>query len=240
MDLSTLKEIVIPEGKVTKIERSGVVLWSAVAEEPPQPTKIYQEVEWIQADTDVGAYLDLGFAFDTKAKVELSQYISGNANTYIFGCAENSGKLRCMITSPYYSSGKHISYPFGSTGSANLQGTGIGHNDNAWNEFEAIFEKGNLSMTNKTNGNTGNKTTQGAYTMANNLYLFAQNYNGSARFGAMRRIGYFKYYDKNDTLICDLIPCYRIADGVIGMYDKIRDIFLANVGSGTFTKGADV
>lgn len=37
-----------------------------------------------------------------------------------------------------------------------------------------------------------------------------------------------------------LIPCYRIADGVIGMYDIVSDSFITNSGTGTLTKGADV
>lgn len=38
----------------------------------------------------------------------------------------------------------------------------------------------------------------------------------------------------------DYIPCYRIADGVIGLYDLINDVFYTNQGTGTFTKGPDV
>lgn len=38
----------------------------------------------------------------------------------------------------------------------------------------------------------------------------------------------------------DLIPCYRISDGEIGMYDAVSKQFYTNQGSGSFTKGADV
>jgi hypothetical protein len=86
----------------------------------------------------------------------------------------------------------------------------------------------------------GSITTQGEYTMTNNLYLFSQNYNGAPRFSGVIRVSYFKYYDKNDELICNLVPCYRKSDSVIGMYDLVRGIFLTNAGAGTFTKGADV
>lgn len=234
---SNTKGLAIPQGNVTKIESNGIVLWQLKKEETF--TDIYQQVEWIEAGANVGAYLDLGFAFDTKAKIELSQYISGNATTYVFGAAENSGKLRCMLTSP--SANKYIAYAYGSSGSAYIENQGVTlNNNNVWNEFEITLEAGNLYMIDKTNGNTGSRTTQGTYTMSSNLYLFAQNYNGTARFGGMRRIGYFKYYGKNNELICDLIPCYRKSDGVIGMYDIVREIFLTNVGSGTFTKGADI
>jgi hypothetical protein len=38
----------------------------------------------------------------------------------------------------------------------------------------------------------------------------------------------------------DFVPCYRIADSVIGMYDVVNDVFYTNNGSGTFSKGSDV
>lgn len=49
----------------------------------------------------------------------------------------------------------------------------------------------------------------------------------------------FKVYD-GTTLIYDLKPCYRKADGVIGMYDVVTDRFLTNSRTGSLTKGANV
>ena len=197
----------------------------------------YQQVEWIHAPDSYGCYIDLGFAFDTKAKIYLSHYITGATSAnygYIFGAAENSGKLRCMLTSPY--SGASV---YGSTDSGYIT-TATSIQEDAFNDFEMTFKKGELSITNATTGKTKSITTQAEYTMQNNLYLFAQNYNGSARFGYHRKVRYFQYYDKNDELVCDLIPCYRKSDNVIGMYDVVRNIFLTNAGNGSFTKGANV
>lgn len=53
------------------------------------------------------------------------------------------------------------------------------------------------------------------------------------------RLGYLQFYDE-DTLMIDLIPCYRKADNVIGMYDLVNDKFYTNEGTGTFLKGKDV
>lgn len=44
----------------------------------------------------------------------------------------------------------------------------------------------------------------------------------------------------NSNEILHLVPCYRIADSVIGMYDLVAEAFYTNIGSGTFTKGDDV
>ena len=42
------------------------------------------------------------------------------------------------------------------------------------------------------------------------------------------------------TETAHLVPCYRKADGVIGFYDIIGNEFLTNIGTGSFSKGADV
>lgn len=200
----------------------------------PTFTDQYQEVQYIQAADGVGAYLDLGFTFDKAAYMEIGLYNNGSS-AQIFGAAENSGKIRCMITAPYENG---VASFYGSTGSAYIGGTYT--MTSGKNEFEFSLKKGEMRMVRKDLGTVGTNTTQGEYTMTSNLLLLAQYYNGTIRYGGLRRVYYFKYYDKDNTLICDLVPCYRKSDGVIGMYDKARDRFLTNVGTGSFTKGADV
>lgn len=197
----------------------------------------YQQVAYVSAAKDVGAYIDLGFSFDTKAVIHISQYIDdGSVTAYPFGAAESSGVFRCMLSSPY---SQEVTF-YGSRGTSYI-GAKVNFVLNDYNNFIANVEKNNFYLINKTNNETSDiLDTQTEYTMSNNLYLFAQNYNGTARFGGERRINQFKYYDKNNELICELVPCYRKSDGEIGMYDIVRNTFLTNVGSGTFTKGPDV
>ena len=47
-------------------------------------------------------------------------------------------------------------------------------------------------------------------------------------------VSYFKIW-QNGTLLRHFIPCYRIADGVIGMYDIVGEQFYTNAGTGDFT-----
>ena len=233
MDFSAIKSITIPEGKVVSITSGGKVLW-----ESNGLPSAYQKVEYIQDINTGTAYLNLGFAFDTAATIEFGMYfLSGQTVGQIFGAAENSGKLRCMGTIPVDST--HGAF-YGSTGSAYTTNTfsiSTGKLD-----YVVTIKKGGLTIYNAQNNTTVKNTTQGAYTMTNNLHLMGQNYNGTNRCAGWRRVYYFRYFDKNNTLICDLVPCYRKADGVIGMYDLVRQQFLTNQAkSGTnFTKGADV
>ena len=234
MDFSAIKSITIPEGNVTQIAVGSKVLWKS----GPLPSA-YQQVEWIRGkpiSASSGAYLDLGFAFDTAAVIHLN-FIRHESNGQPFGAAENSGKYRCMVsqnTNTYY-------YIYGSTGSAYV----AEYIDGLGQEVDLVYtlKKGVLKAEDLITGKVTSADSQNsiaAFTMTRNLYLFAQNYNTAARFAGQYSFKSFQYYDKNNTLICDLIPCYRKSDGVIGMYDIVRKIFLTNAGSGSFTKGADV
>lgn len=240
MRLAGVKGIVIDRKSVARITCGGRVLWSKTAEEETGLPSMYQAVAWIGNDpaNGVGSYIDLGFAFDEKARIELGQYVTTLNTAYIFGAAENSGKLRCMITSP--DSGKENCILYGSNGSAYISLTGTTLEQNAVNDLVFTLESGNMRSYNGTTGVEKTNTTQAAYTMTGNLYLMSQNYNGSARFSGVSRVSYFRYYDKTDTLVCDLVPCYRKADGVVGMYDLVRKLFLENVGTKSFEKGDDV
>ena len=231
MDFAKVKGITLPEGNAAQITNgAGNVLWTAGL------PSIYQQVEYIRADANVGAYIDLGFAFDTGATVEMSQWILDTATAYPFGAAENSGRWRCCVSSPY---GGNAAYCYGSNSTTYISALAV-HSLGKENHFIFNWEKGNLSVRNLTAATSKANTDQIEYTMTSHLYLFAQNYNGTARFGDIRQIGYFRYYDKNGDLICDLVPCRRRSDSVIGMYDLVRGIFLTNAGSGTFTAGGDL
>lgn len=231
----------IAEGSNTiTVSYSGKTATFTVTGEPIEEEGLpseYQEVTYLRAEANTATFMDLGFAFDTKARILMTYHVVNNGVTsYPFGASENSGAVRCMVSSPYNSK----TTLYGSSGTANKSVT-CAHTQGVDTEFEFILEQGNLTATNLTTGETVKNTAQGAYTMSNNLYLFAQNYNGTVRYGGIRRISKFKYYDKNDNLICDLVPCYRKSDNVRGMYDLVRKIFLTNVGTGAdFTKGSNV
>ena len=70
------------------------------------------------------------------------------------------------------------------------------------------------------------------------MFVFVQNNAGKA---SSQRCKYqlfsLKFYDANDELISDLVPCYRNSDNVAGLWDRIREVFLTNAGTGTFAVG---
>ena len=70
------------------------------------------------------------------------------------------------------------------------------------------------------------------------IYLFALN-TDIAQFYCHCRIKDFKIY-KDGILVRDFVPCYRITDNAIGLFDKVNKVFYTNSGSGSFLKGANV
>lgn len=72
------------------------------------------------------------------------------------------------------------------------------------------------------------------------MYIFKLNENGSATWGTPMKLREFKIYSGADTLARDFIPCYRIADSVIWLYDIVNDQFYTNAGTWSFTKWSDV
>lgn len=232
MIFSGVKSITIPEGKVKKITAGGVVLW----ESGGLPSE-YQEVEYIANTITTqtnGSYIDLGFTFNESATSIINFIPTSSGGAYVFGAAENSGKLRYMITD---NSAQSVLYGYNGSSYKALSFA----NYNGEKHIKYTAKEGLLKCEDLINNTSAQQTEQKSFVMTNNLYLFAQNYNGSARVANIAtKIKSFSYYDKTDTLICDLVPCYRKSDGVIGMYDIVRRIFLTNVGSGSFTKGADV
>lgn len=86
---------------------------------------------------------------------------------------------------------------------------------------------------------TGNFNAQSNTFNLPDFHIFALLMNGSAYKYSKIALYSMKLY-KNTELYCDLVPCYRKADGVIGLFDTKHFGFLTNAGTGTFLKGGDV
>lgn len=71
------------------------------------------------------------------------------------------------------------------------------------------------------------------------VVLFAVNRSGEISEHGYYAIKHCNIY-KNDVLIRDFYPCYRKADGEIGLYDIVNSVFYTNQGTGTFSKGQDI
>lgn len=102
---------------------------------------------------------------------------------------------------------------------------------------------GNVTITYDTANGTTNNTvftyTPASFTVGGTLSVLASQMKGSTSPG---NYGLYKFYSlaitKSDgTPAVNLVPAKRISDGVLGVYDTVRDVFKTNAGSGTFLGG---
>lgn len=71
----------------------------------------------------------------------------------------------------------------------------------------------------------------------NPICLFQRGINND--FGGMNALYEFKLYNEHDNLISHLVPAKDIA-GTICVYDKVRNCYLYNTGTGTLNGGAEI
>ena len=107
-------------------------------------------------------------------------------------------------------------------------------------EIEAHYESGiGRTLKCEVDGVTYTGSGNAPKTMENRRFVVGACGYDQQRYPYVGKI-YSASYSANGTLLCDLVPCYRKSDNVIGMYDKVSRKFYTNAGTGTFGKGADV
>ena len=108
-------------------------------------------------------------------------------------------------------------------------------------DWTFTFEANNGSISVDIAGSTYTGTYSWSVSQSTRpFYIFAFDENWSTTWKAKMRVNSFKIYSDANTVERDLVPCYRIADSVIGLYDLVNDVFYTNSWSWTFTKWSDV
>lgn len=173
------------------------------------------------------------------------EYIESNANQYINTEVLSSSNIRLETeimgeyanSSWYGARTTHYIGIFNYNGRfdwlSDTEGAGVSIQVNpTTDEWHTISHGQKLFIDNKLITEF-NKTD---YTSDFNIYLFAGNNKGAASYFASIKMKTTQIY-KNDLLIRNFIPCYRISDNVIGMYDTVGSEFYTNSGTGTFSIG---
>lgn len=232
MNFSEVKKVYLDNTPVKCIkDADGNILWSA-EKLPPE----YQRVEWIASNSN-GQY------FNTF--VELTYAMS---NTLIWECdmqvLDVSQPSFAMQGAGTYGDARYYLEFVGNANTNTLQ-IGGGHaaanffsvpNDHQRHTYKIDLETGDgyVDSTHYTFTRESLPVTSYGY-----IFMFAYgSYNNKRSEIRMKCWGSRMW--NGDTLIRDFIPCYRIADGVNGMYDVVEGRFYKNDGSGNFEQGADV
>lgn len=187
------------------------------------PTE-YKQLEYIQSDGN--QYIDTGVQSSNDIKIDANFSITNlDANrNYVFGIYNNS-KGRIQFS---YSSNAFYGWGDGYDNTNQLSVNTNTHN--------IIASKDNFLLDN----NSVYIPSAYNFDLTNDIYLFGLNADGNAStLASGLKVFSCKIYNVN-VLIRNFIPCYRVSDNEIGLYDRVNGIFYTNAGAGSFTAGSEV
>ena len=173
----------------------------------------YQQVKYIQ--TTGTQYINTGYVFKDKPKILGEINITRIADLDIMGTPV--AKEGCFIIDFATGLG-NLLYRYSSTESTLLNGFNV----DTWYDFE---------FSDKVIANNIEKGTIETYDFSNNDQTFYIGRGRNYGYACFKRI---KIYD-GETLVRDLVPCYRKSDNVVGMFDIVNDVFYTNSGTGEFS-----
>lgn len=195
----------------------------------------YQEVEWIGSDGNQYINTDFIPNTDTKAEIRCSYNATSSGSHSMMGAISSGSTSYFGIPAQV---GASIVFYY--NGFTYLGNNVLSANDIITASLETTSTNATAYALNENTQWTNTLVKNGTLTLTKPLYLFCYNNNGNGVGEKSNgKIYYFKA-TKDGQQARDMIPCYRKADQVIGMYDTISQTFFTNSGSGTFTKGNDV
>lgn len=191
--------------------------------------RAYQQVEFIQSTgtqwINTNKILS-SYNFSVNADIIFTS-LSGDERDFI----GNLGKEKTdSFVVGWYIGGKGFCYK-----SNTLNATGITIEKDTRYKFNATY---NGTKKTITNGIETSEASDSKTISSNPIYVFCRGMisNNKPFIGKMYSL---RVIDNGETLL-DLIPCYRKADNVAGMFDVVNNKFYTNTGTGTFIVGGDV
>ena len=190
--------------------------------------KEYQEVEYIQSSGT--QYIDTGVIPTVNTRVALDiEVLSYSDDDYLAMFGERNTTQTTNLFSFWVKNATTFRTDFGSSaGNRDITATVIGRYVIDKNKNVTTVQ--GVTVTNPTS------TIQTTYS----IYLLSNNYGGTADDRRpIAKVYSCQIYDSG-ILARDFVPCYRKADGVVGLYDLVNGVLYTNAGTGAFAKGADV
>ena len=184
----------------------------------------YQEVEYIESSGT--QRINTGFVANNNTRVILKYQSNPSVNTNLIWGSDGSSSGRFNL---YYEANNNYKLGYG----VQLEtSTSIAPTSN---KTICDWDKNVVKIGNDTyTFNSETFTISGTQ-----LTLFSNSSWASQGNQSAWKLYSCQIYD-NGTLVRNFIPCYRKSDNVIGLFDVVNQVFYTNVGTGTFTKGADV
>lgn len=185
-----------------------------VTENTVDPSESHTELESLSVDGN--CYFDTEILPDQNTNTEAKLYIK-SGTTYICGARDDSYKYGYTITDNFYA----------------IRGTvsSAAKNTVFWEDNWVIKQNG---ATTTFGNNSVTLDNAGNFALTSPYYIGCMSKNGEAAGAGLKgKIYYSKIYSGSD-LIADMIPVKK-SDGTLCLYDKVRDKYLYNKGSGNLT-----
>ena len=185
----------------------------------------YQQLDYIESTgtqyIDTGVYWENGTSLTYECTVQFTSTATTKGSGHhrcTISC--NEGKLRvALVNSDISATEKHVA--------------------------KVVWPKGNYDATLKYTSYIDDESI-GTYSIQHNddsrpYFLFActgwSTESGRPPYSFEKMRIYGCRFLRNDNVIRNFIPCYRLSDNAAGLYDTVSNTFFANQGTGEFVKG---
>lgn len=175
--------------------------------------KTYREIEYIE--TTKAQYIDTGFIPDSNTRIIVDMALTATGTNYAFG-ARSSSSSRSFALTTNKDEGWRLGY-------YSTFGSNVDHDKN---RHTIEVNKNVLILDGDVIVTATEREFDCAYSLCLGAVKASTVYLGNTRIYACQ------IYD-NGTLVRDLVPCIN-ANGEIGMWDKLNNVFYGNAGSGEF------
>ena len=212
---------------------------------PVKTAVTYTAVEYIESDGN--QYIDTQFTlnnthaatldFQPTALATVNSGTDPNGTQSLFGCCTGYASKNITLFIDY--KGLVIDFNNGSHATYRLENYALSTST----RYAAAAAAGVRFACDKSTGVHASDADiwGGSFTCAGTAYLFAVN-DQSASGAVLWNKAKMKFFGgtvvaSDGTLLCKFVPCLRNGTEP-GIYDPVRDLFLANIGTGSFTCGA--
>ena len=194
--------------------------------------KNYQVLKYLESSGTQAIDTGVKYANDTCLYTQM-QVLNNNTGGHIGAIDQCSDNTNDRFHFYVKNSTLHV-FAAHSESSAVVNSVGDG-----WNQW--FIDKINNRLS--KNGSYATGLASGAYGIADDshstIWLFGRNSNNpSYRQYATVRLSLTAIFH-DDSLERQLIPCRRLSDNELGMYDLVRREFLTNIGTGSFAAGPE-
>ena len=195
----------------------------------------YTEVEYVRNGVSGYPYIETGVTPGVNVEIDITfmyMVTKSDNNAVICGSRGGTNSAKRFFAASMNNSTTNLRFVFG---------TGVKTADQAYNsKHHAVFNNSSHKAIIDDYEISGSYSVSDFSGNSNTVWLYGAHDSDGLSFACQARIYGFKAVDTSSgTVLCNLIPCYRTSDSVVGFYDTVNDVFRVNLGDGTLEKGPD-